>query len=198
MSPPASVSPSVIGIRPRICFGTPTSPSTRPKRRAGTAACSSAAMQTAAVDRLELKSALYSALANEQFFILYQPIVELSTQEVRGVEALLRWQHPTRGVISPDEFIPTLEDSGLIIQVGQWVLEQTCAQAARWGRKGYQTTMSVNVSMRQLECDEFWVTSSQRWRTASWILSGWSLKLPNRPSCTTPVPSSIASDASRR
>ncbi len=113
------------------------------------------AMQTAAVDRLELKSALYSALANEQFFILYQPIVELSTQEVRGVEALLRWQHPTRGVISPDEFIPTLEDSGLIIQVGQWVLEQTCAQAARWGRKGYQTTMSVNVSMRQLECDEF-------------------------------------------
>ena len=62
---------------------------------------------------------------------------------------------PTRGVISPDEFIPTLEDSGLIIQVGQWVLEQTCAQAARWGRQGYRATMSVNVSMRQLECDDF-------------------------------------------
>ena len=76
-------------------------------------------MQSAAVDRLALKSNLYSALANDQFFLLYQPIFELDSLAVRGVEALLRWQHPTRGVISPDEFIPVLEENGLILAVGR-------------------------------------------------------------------------------
>jgi EAL domain-containing protein (putative c-di-GMP-specific phosphodiesterase class I) len=69
---------------------------------------------------------------------------------VRGVEALLRWQHPTRGVISPDEFIPVLEENGLILGVGAWVLQKACAQAARWHRQGYRLQMSVNVSMRQI------------------------------------------------
>jgi diguanylate cyclase (GGDEF)-like protein len=107
-------------------------------------------MQSAAVDRLALKSSLYTALANDQFFLLYQPIFNLDTMEVRGVEALLRWQHPTRGVIGPDAFIPVLEENGLILDVGRWVLDQACAQASRWGSLGYVTQMSVNVSMRQL------------------------------------------------
>jgi diguanylate cyclase (GGDEF)-like protein/PAS domain S-box-containing protein len=107
-------------------------------------------MQSAAVDRLALKSNLYSALANDQFFLLYQPIFDLDTMAVRGVEALLRWQHPTRGVISPDEFIPVLEENGLILPVGRWVLHEACAQAARWRRQGYHVQMSVNVSMRQI------------------------------------------------
>ena len=107
-------------------------------------------MQSAAVDRLALKSNLYSALANDQFFLVYQPIFNLDTMEVRGVEALLRWQHPTRGVIGPDEFIPVLEENGLILGVGRWVLDQACAQAARWHRMGHPIKMSVNVSMRQL------------------------------------------------
>ncbi len=111
------------------------------------------AMQAAAVDRLELKSDLDSALANDQFFLLYQPIFDLDSKHIRGVEALIRWQHPTRGVISPDDFIPVLEDSGMIIEVGRWVLNQACAQAASWQLQGYRTTMSVNVSMRQLETD---------------------------------------------
>jgi diguanylate cyclase (GGDEF)-like protein/PAS domain S-box-containing protein len=111
------------------------------------------AMQAAAVDRLELKSDLDSALANDQFFLLYQPIFDLESRHIRGVEALIRWQHPTRGVISPDDFIPVLEDSGMIIEVGRWVLNQACAQAASWQLQGYRTTMSVNVSMRQLETD---------------------------------------------
>jgi diguanylate cyclase (GGDEF)-like protein/PAS domain S-box-containing protein len=106
-------------------------------------------MQSAAVDRLALKSNLYSALANDQFFLLYQPIFELDSMVVRGVEALLRWQHPTRGVISPDEFIPVLEENGLILGVGAWVLQEACAQAARWHGQGYRLQMSVNVSMRQ-------------------------------------------------
>ena len=107
-------------------------------------------MQSAAVDRLALKSNLYSALANDQFFLLYQPIFELDSMVVRGVEALLRWQHPTRGVISPDEFIPVLEENGLILGVGAWVLQEACAQAARWNAQGYRVQMSVNVSMRQI------------------------------------------------
>ena len=111
------------------------------------------AMQAAAVDRLELKSDLDSALANDQFFLLYQPIFDLDSKHIRGVEALIRWQHPTRGVISPDDFIPVLEDSGMIIEVGRWVVGQACAQAASWQLQGYRTTMSVNVSMRQLETD---------------------------------------------
>jgi diguanylate cyclase (GGDEF)-like protein/PAS domain S-box-containing protein len=111
------------------------------------------AMQSAALDRLELKSDLDSALVKDQFFLLYQPIFDLDSCRIRGVEALLRWQHPIRGVISPDDFIPVLEDSGMIIDVGRWVLDQACAQAAAWHRQGYRASMSVNVSMRQLETD---------------------------------------------
>jgi diguanylate cyclase (GGDEF)-like protein/PAS domain S-box-containing protein len=107
-------------------------------------------MQSAAVDRLALKSNLYSALANNQFFLLYQPIFDLRAMTIHGVEALLRWQHPTRGVISPDEFIPVLEENGLIVDVGRWVLHQACNQAAEWAAMGYRIQMSVNVSMRQL------------------------------------------------
>ena len=111
------------------------------------------AMQSAAVDRLALKSDLDSALADSQFFLLYQPIFDLDSVAIHGVEALIRWQHPTKGVISPDDFIPVLEDSGMIVEVGRWVLQEACAQAASWQRMGYATTMSVNVSMRQLEAD---------------------------------------------
>ena len=112
------------------------------------------AMQSAALDRLELKSDLDSALADGEFFLLYQPIFDLDSASIRGVEALIRWQHPTRGVIPPNDFIPVLEDSGMIVEVGRWVLHTACAQAAAWQRQGFHTTMSVNVSMRQLETEQ--------------------------------------------
>jgi EAL domain-containing protein (putative c-di-GMP-specific phosphodiesterase class I) len=73
--------------------------------------------------------------------------------DIQGVEALIRWQHPTKGVIAPDSFIPVLEESGLIVNVGRWVIDTACAQAGRWRDRGFATTMSVNVSMKQLERD---------------------------------------------
>jgi EAL domain-containing protein (putative c-di-GMP-specific phosphodiesterase class I) len=110
-------------------------------------------MQSAAKERLALKSDLESALERDEFFLLYHPIFDLDRVELQGVEALLRWQHPTKGTITPDVFIPVLEERGLIIDVGRWVLNEACHQAAAWQRQGHQTTVSVNVSMRQLESD---------------------------------------------
>ncbi len=113
------------------------------------------AMQAAAVDRLALRSDLEGAVAAGQFFLLYQPIFDLGDGGIRGAEALIRWQHPVQGVISPLDFIPGLEESGLIVEVGRWVLLQACAQAARWRAEGYSMAVSVNVSMRQLESTAF-------------------------------------------
>ncbi|HVA03519.1 MAG TPA: EAL domain-containing protein [Acidimicrobiales bacterium] len=112
-------------------------------------------MQTAVLDRIELDADLRCALAEEQFFLLYQPVFDLDHVRVSGVEALVRWRHPVRGVVPPDQFIPMLEDSGLIVDVGRWVLFEACRQAAQWHRRGFKLSMSVNVSMRQLEIHAF-------------------------------------------
>jgi diguanylate cyclase (GGDEF)-like protein len=100
--------------------------------------------------RLELASDLDAALRDEQFFLVYQPIFELPSHEVAGVEALIRWQHPTRGLVSPDSFIPLAEESGLIAAIGRWVLEEACRQAAAWAAEGLSIGISVNVSAYQL------------------------------------------------
>ncbi len=112
-------------------------------------------MKSVAMDRLELEIDLRTALEQKQFFLLYQPVFDLDSVNVCGVEALLRWRHPSRGIVGPDEFIPMLEETGMILPVGLWVLTQACRQAAAWHRLGHHLTMSVNVSMRQLETDEF-------------------------------------------
>ncbi len=111
------------------------------------------AMQSAAQDRLELRTDLDVAFQNGEFFLLYQPIFDLENFRIRGMEALLRWKHPTKGTILPGTFIQVLEDSRKIVDVGRWVLSQACRQAAIWHAQGFQTTVSVNVSMRQLEAD---------------------------------------------
>ena len=113
------------------------------------------AMHLAANDRLTLRTELDSALASREFRLLYQPIFDLEHMEMRGVEALIRWEHPTRGTLSPDKFIAALEDSGIIVDVGRWVLDEACRQLALWRSAGHDLTMSVNVSMRQLDSDGF-------------------------------------------
>ena len=100
--------------------------------------------------RGELDSDLSRALAAEQLFLLYQPIIDLPSRELVGVEALIRWRHPTRGVLPPDSFIPLAEASGLIVPIGRWVLGEACRQAAAWAAEGHLIGMFVNVSAYQL------------------------------------------------
>jgi diguanylate cyclase (GGDEF)-like protein len=82
--------------------------------------------------RHRLENELRDALAHEQFELHYQPVVDVMTREPRGAEALIRWRHPTRGLIAPDRFISLAEDTGLIVQLGAWILQQACADAASW------------------------------------------------------------------
>jgi diguanylate cyclase (GGDEF)-like protein len=112
-------------------------------------------MQTASADRIALETDLRDALANNQLHLLYQPTFDLQSQAVTGVEALIRWAHPDRGVISPDRFIPLAEENAMIIPIGRWVLQRACQQAALWRATGHPIGISVNVSARQLERDEF-------------------------------------------
>jgi diguanylate cyclase (GGDEF)-like protein len=111
-------------------------------------------MQTAVQDRLTLEMDLADALDRDELFLLYQPTFDLQSEKVIGVEALIRWRHPTRGVTPPVEFIPIAEESGLILPIGRWVLEEACRQAAIWHRQGHRIGMSVNVSGRQLDRNE--------------------------------------------
>jgi diguanylate cyclase (GGDEF)-like protein len=114
-----------------------------------------ATMQLAARDRLALEADLGEALKREQFFLLYQPIVDLDSERIVGVEALIRWRHPLRGVINPEDFIPLAEETGRIVPIGRWVLNEACRQGAAWEAKGIRLGMSVNVSAYQLDRDGF-------------------------------------------
>jgi len=114
-----------------------------------------AAMHDVAQDRMELEMDLRTALQNDEFVLVYQPTLDLRDMSPTGVEALLRWQHPRRGLVQPNDFIPLLEETGMIVEIGQWVLEQACSQAAAWRRAGLAIEMAVNVSGRQLDGGRF-------------------------------------------
>ncbi|MET0419579.1 MAG: EAL domain-containing protein [Actinoplanes sp.] len=101
--------------------------------------------------RYELAAALPDAVDRREFTVVYQPLVSLSDQRLCGVEALVRWQHPTLGELSPDSFIPLAEETGIILPLGRWVLEQACAQGAEWARlfPGRRVSVSVNMTVSQ-------------------------------------------------
>ena len=98
--------------------------------------------------RLATEAALRAGLDRDELRVVYQPIVDRRTGDAVGMEALVRWQHPERGLVSPIDFIPVAEQSGLIVPLGRWVLEQACAEAASWGPEG--PYVSVNLSARQI------------------------------------------------
>jgi diguanylate cyclase (GGDEF)-like protein len=110
-------------------------------------------MYTRAVSRLKLETDLRRAIEREEFCVYYQPIVKLKSSEICGFEALVRWRHPERGLLSPEEFIPIAEETGLIHPLGQWVLAEACRQMREWQQQSVackMLTMSVNLSGKQL------------------------------------------------
>jgi EAL domain-containing protein (putative c-di-GMP-specific phosphodiesterase class I) len=110
------------------------------------------AMHEGVVARLELRNDLQRALAGGQFELHYQPVVRLDDRSVSGVEALIRWRHPEKGLISPLEFIPIAEETGLIIPIGRWVLREGCRHARRLVTPdGRALRMSVNLSLKQIQ-----------------------------------------------
>jgi diguanylate cyclase (GGDEF)-like protein len=106
-------------------------------------------------DRGVLDSELNAALQDKQFFLLYQPIYDLSSRRVVGLEAQIRWMHPKRGVVAPADFIPAAEENGLIVPIGRWALEEACTRAAAWRAAGQQVGVLVKVSAVQLDRDGF-------------------------------------------
>jgi diguanylate cyclase (GGDEF)-like protein len=113
----------------------------------GTCCYFSADMQSEAEDRLRLEQDLRHALMLKQFRLDYQPLIRASDQQLMGFEALIRWHHPTRGIVSPLDFIPLAEETGLIMHLGEWVIEEACRAAGTWPEN---ISVAINVSARQL------------------------------------------------
>jgi len=109
-------------------------------------------MQEREVMRLELDKDLNQALSNDEFVLFYQPQLDLTTNEINSVEALIRWQHPRRGLLSPGDFIPLAEESGRITEIGRWVVLAACRQLAQWQGTPYEhLRVAVNLSGRELD-----------------------------------------------
>jgi len=112
-----------------------------------------AAMRANFQASLEMEADLRRAIIRHEFELRYQPIVRLRTGEIAGLEALVRWQHPTQGIIPPLDFIPLAEETGLIVPIGEWVMREACRQAAEWNKRrdGKMLSVSVNLSAVQLD-----------------------------------------------
>ncbi len=107
-------------------------------------------MSSAALQRLEMENNLREAIKNQEFCLYYQPKYQLPTGECCGMEALVRWQHPSKGLIPPDSFIPLAEETGLVVKLGNWIIETACEQLKNWQQSGYAVdNLSINISARQ-------------------------------------------------
>lgn len=109
-------------------------------------------MYTQAMARWQLETDLRQAVERQEFRVYYQPLVSMADRRIAGVEALLRWEHPERGIVGPDEFIPLTEETGLIVPIGEWVLREVCARLAAWHAEGHHgLRAAVNISALQLQ-----------------------------------------------
>jgi len=112
-----------------------------------------AEMHSKALKRLALENNLRRALEREEFEVYYQPKIDINTKKIVAMEALVRWKHPKLGFISPAEFIPLAEDTGLIIPLGEWILRTACSQNKLWQKDGFDLSVAVNLSVRQFQQD---------------------------------------------
>jgi EAL domain-containing protein (putative c-di-GMP-specific phosphodiesterase class I) len=108
-------------------------------------------MNTEIMTNLQTQCELKVALENNEFILYYQPQIDTISNKVCGVEALIRWNHPLRGLVPPMDFIPIAESSGLILQIGEWVINHACFQAAKWSQNGIDITMAINISAIQFK-----------------------------------------------
>ena len=125
-------------------------------------------MNARAIERLDMETRLRHALENEEFILYYQPQLDLQQGRVVGVEALIRWAHPDLGLVPPADFIPLLEETGLIIPVGEWVLNHACARAMAWREAGLgDIRMAVNISPHQFQYSDIMATVEQALRASA-------------------------------
>ena len=108
-------------------------------------------IESTGLERMLLLNQLRQALEKDELILYYQPQIDISLEKITGLEALIRWEHPERGLIFPDSFISLAEESGIIIQIGEWVLRQACVQAKTWIDNGHNITISVNISAKQFQ-----------------------------------------------
>ena len=114
-------------------------------------------MNAHAAERMTLEGQMRKAVEQGEFVLFYQPKVEIASRKITGAEALLRWRHPELGILSPDKFIPIAEETGLIVEIGQWVLRTACAQVAAWHQQGLpRLSVSVNVAVPQFKSGTIW------------------------------------------
>jgi diguanylate cyclase (GGDEF)-like protein/PAS domain S-box-containing protein len=119
-------------------------------------------MNQRVVNHVQLDNALSYALKKKEFYLVYQPLIDLKKNRVVGLEALIRWQSKALGHVSPMDFIPMAEENGLIIQIGEWVLEEACSQVMKWRKKGFKDLLvAVNISGRQLHQSDLHKTISK-------------------------------------
>ncbi|QHQ61972.1 EAL domain-containing protein [Anaerocolumna sedimenticola] len=108
------------------------------------------------MDKIQIQSELRKAIENNEFIVYYQPQIDLSTEKIVGFEALIRWNHPEKGILSPGEFIAFTEETGLIVPIGYWVLKSACCQLKKWEEEGFHNlTIAVNISARQFKDQDF-------------------------------------------
>lgn len=118
-------------------------------------------MRDSLLKRVRLEADMRYGINHKEFEVFYQPIVELHSEQIIGMEALVRWNHPKTGLISPADFIPLAEETGLIVPLGQWILEQACMQAAKWQTEfgfGQRLSITVNIAGRQFQEENLWQT----------------------------------------
>jgi EAL domain-containing protein (putative c-di-GMP-specific phosphodiesterase class I) len=109
------------------------------------------AMRSRAVELLRVQNDLRRAVERNEFRLAYQPIISLEDSAITGFEALIRWQHPERGLLPPSEFIDVAEDTGIVVQMGRWVLHEACRQTKAWHDAGFKVSISVNLSAKQFQ-----------------------------------------------